>query len=185
MTETLRADARRNRERILEAAQDLLAARGLSVPIDDIAHLAGVGVGTVYRHFPTKEALYEAIVLARMEHLVEIAKEFAAGADPVESFLAFMRTTIDRAAEDRAVMERIGDAVDVHEVKASIKVELDETILALLRRAQKAGGIRRDIGLPEVLALLSGACVGFNAPNVDAAVRARGIDVLLSGLRPA
>ena len=183
MTETLRADARRNRARIVESAEELLAARGLSVPIDDIAAHAGVGVGTVYRHFPTKEALYEAIVLARMEHLVETAHEFAAGEEPVESFLGFLRTTIDHAAHDRALMERLGDAVDIHEVKASIKVDLDDTILAMLRRAQKAGGIRRDIGLPDVLALLSGACIGLNAPNVDAAVRARGIDVLLSGLR--
>ena len=71
----LRADARRNRAKVLEAAEEVFASEGLAVPIDEVARRAGVGVGTVYRHFPTKEALFEAIVVARLEALVERAEE--------------------------------------------------------------------------------------------------------------
>src|SRR5579864_2138978 len=110
MTETLRADARRNRARIVDAAEELLAARGLSVPIDDIAVHAGVGIGTVYRHFPTKEALFAAIVLARMQRLIEAAQAAEARDDPGTAFFTFLRTMIDGAAKDRALIEDMSEA---------------------------------------------------------------------------
>ena len=84
----LRADARRNRARVLDVAREVFAAEGLTVPIDEIARRAGLGIGTVYRHFPTKEALFEAIVLDRIERLTALA-ESAPGADPGEAFFDF------------------------------------------------------------------------------------------------
>ncbi len=185
MTETLRADARRNRARIVEAAEELLASGGLSVPIDDIAVRAGVGVGTVYRHFPTKEALFEAIVVARLEKLIDAALLAGEREDAEPAFFDFLHTMIDTAAEHRALIDDMSDAgFDVHEAKASVKSELNDTIGALLTRAQTAGAVRSDIGIAELMALLTAGCLGLNAPNVDPAVRARGIDVLLDGLRP-
>ena len=78
----MRADAVKNRQRILDAAEAIFATEGLSVPIDTVAERAGVGVGTLYRHFPTKEALFEAIVTARLEYLLELARAHAGAADP-------------------------------------------------------------------------------------------------------
>jgi AcrR family transcriptional regulator len=184
MTDTLRADARRNRARIVAAAEELLASRGLSVPIDDIAVHAGVGIGTVYRHFPTKEALFAAIVVSRMERLVETARAGAASDDAGTALFDFFVTMIDSAAEHRGLIEGMADAgFDIHEAKASVKADLELAIEGLLTRAQSEGAVRPDVGIAELMALMTGACLGLNAPNVDASVRARGIDVLLDGLR--
>ena len=86
----MRADAVKNRQRILEAAEAIFATEGLSVPIDTVAERAGVGVGTLYRHFPTKEALFEAIVMARLEYLLELAKAQAGAADPGDALFSFL-----------------------------------------------------------------------------------------------
>src|SRR5580693_6840286 len=94
----LRADAVRNRERILEAATTLMAIHGIDVPIDDIADLAQVGVGTVYRNFPTKGALFEALLLARITPLVAAARTAAAADEPGEAFVAFVRNLCDEFA---------------------------------------------------------------------------------------
>ena len=88
----MRADAVKNRARILEAAEEVFAANGLSAPIDLVAEQAGVGVGTVYRHFPTKEALFEAIVLTGLQELVAAATAPADDQDAGEAFYAFIRT---------------------------------------------------------------------------------------------
>src|SRR5438552_17829120 len=86
----LRADARRNRERVLRAARDAFAESGYGVPLDDIAARAGVGPGTVYRHFPTKEALFQAVITARVTDLVAAARQRTADPDPGAAFFAFL-----------------------------------------------------------------------------------------------
>src|SRR5580693_1548480 len=86
----MRSDAVKNRQRILQAAEEIFATEGLSVPIDTVAERAGVGVGTLYRHFPTKEALFEAIVMARLDILLEIAKSYAAADDPGAALFSFL-----------------------------------------------------------------------------------------------
>ncbi len=87
----MRADALKNRERILEAAETTFASLGLSVPIDVVAQRAGVGVGTLYRHFPTKEALFEAIVTTRLEDLLDETKTRCDASDPGDAFFVFLR----------------------------------------------------------------------------------------------
>jgi AcrR family transcriptional regulator len=97
-----RVDARRNRARVLEAAQEAFAADGLAVPLDDIARRAGVGPGTVYRHFPSKAVLFEAVVQARIEQLIEAARALATADDPGEAFFAFFVRAVERASLNRA-----------------------------------------------------------------------------------
>ena len=91
----LRADAERNRQRVLQVAQELFATEGLAVPIDGIARRAGLGVGTLYRHFPTKEALFEAIVVGRMEQLVEAARAGARAHDRGGAFFGFLTRMVE------------------------------------------------------------------------------------------
>src|SRR5438445_5791973 len=100
-----RADARRNSKRVLEAARRCMARKGTDAQIDEIARLAGVGVGTVYRHFPTKDDLIEALAMARFERLAELGREALEGEDAWLAFEAFMRASARIQSEDRALSE--------------------------------------------------------------------------------
>ncbi|HWL86935.1 MAG TPA: helix-turn-helix domain-containing protein, partial [Polyangiaceae bacterium] len=97
----LRADALRNRQRVLEVAQAVFATEGLAVPIDEIARRAGLGVGTLYRHFPTKEALFEAIVVSRVQHSIDDARALADAADPGAAFFDFLVRVVDEGVKKR------------------------------------------------------------------------------------
>ena len=101
----LRVDAQRNRERILEAAATLMATHGIDVPIDEVAQLAQVGVGTVYRNFPTKGALFEALLRARISPLVAAARSAAGSDDPGDAFVTFVRRMCDEFADFRALAD--------------------------------------------------------------------------------
>ena len=102
----LRADAARNRARVLEVAYETFAQEGLSVPIDEIARRAGVGAGTVYRHFPTKEALFRAIVASRLQRLIDSATPLLEGDDPGAAFFAFLALLVEEGEKDRAWSRR-------------------------------------------------------------------------------
>ena len=106
----LRADARRNRERILEVAREVFASEGLSVPIDTVAARAGIGVGTVYRHFPTKEALFAAIVTDRVEALGADARAALEDDDPGAALFGFLTTMAERSATDMALADAFAAA---------------------------------------------------------------------------
>jgi len=182
----LRADARRNRERVLEAARAAFAADGVAVPLDEIARLAGVGAGTVYRHFPTKEALFEAVMVERVQRLAERARARAQEKDPTEALLGFVHHLIEEAAPKRDLIDALAHAgVDLHRSLRDIADEMRGHIAGMLTRAQQAGGIRRDITIAELMALLSGIITsgqaehhGRPAPRID-----RIADVVCDGLR--
>jgi AcrR family transcriptional regulator len=153
----LRADAQRNRERILEAAATLMAAHGIDVPIDEIAQLAQVGVGTVYRNFPTKGALFEALLLARIAPLVSAARTAATDQDPGDAFIAFVRQMSDEFADFRALADAMLEAgVDLSEAKQRISGELIVAVEELLRQAQVAGRIRPDVTITDISAMMAG-----------------------------
>jgi len=165
-----RADARRNRVRVLEAAEAALAAGGVGVPMEDIAQRAGVGVGTLYRHFPTKEALVAAVVAHRMELLLRDADELLAAADPGAAFFGF----IDRVVTMGTAKRDLAQALDVA-VADQVKRDLLRAVGDLLARAQAAGAVRPDVEAADVMALMPAA---LSAPD-------RLLPVVRDGLRAA
>ncbi len=155
----MRADAQRNRTRILEAAEVVFAAEGIEVPVDTIAEKAGVGVGTLYRHFPTKEKLCEAILLERLAGLTEDARAQADAADPGAAFFGFLDHMADMSASKRDLIAAVmGAGIEFEEAAAPVKEDLSEAVGVLLRRAQSAGVVRSDVTSDTVLSLVVGTC---------------------------
>ncbi len=153
----LRADAQRNRERILEAAATLMATHGIDVSIDAIADLAQVGVGTLYRNFPTKGALFEALLMARITPLVAEARAAADADDAGDAFVTFVRRLSDEFADFRALADAMAaSGVDLNLTKQAISGELIEAVSTLLERAQAAGRIRPDVTITDVSAMMAG-----------------------------
>lgn len=180
----LRADAERNRRRVLEVAQAVFAAEGLAVPIDEIARRAGLGVGTLYRHFPTKEALFEAIVIGRMQALVDEAREGRTAKDAGAAFFAILA----RIGEEGHVKKDFLDALasagsDVARTLGSLKGELHVALEHLLKRAQRAKAVRRDVDAHEVMALAMGTLGACTRLGVDARGRERLLAIIRDGLR--
>jgi AcrR family transcriptional regulator len=176
----LRSDAQRNREKVLRAARDAFAVSGFRVPVDEIAAAAGVGPGTLYRHFPTKEALFEAVVTARLADLLADARSRASAANPGAAFFGFLQKIV----EDGAVKRDLPDAITV---AGSLQSELAAALDVLLHRAQRAGAVRADITTGEIIVLLKSL---FNAMRDDPAgqlnpaMPARLLAVVTDGLRP-
>ncbi|NYH51249.1 MULTISPECIES: TetR/AcrR family transcriptional regulator [Nocardiopsis] len=180
----MRADARRNREKVLRAAYEAFASEGRGVSVQEIARRAGVGTGTVSRHFPTKEALYEAIVLDRMEVLAGAAEGFAAERGPGEAFSAFLGFMVDEGALDHGLADALsGDGFDVVAAARGTGHDVVEVLGALLARAQEAGEVRGDVDAADVKALVSG-CIARGRGGADEAARRRTVAVVLDGLRP-
>jgi AcrR family transcriptional regulator len=181
----LRADAERNRRHVLEVAQAVFATEGLAVPIDEIARRAGLGVGTLYRHFPTKEALFLAIVVDRMERLVTDARALAKAADPGEAFFEFLSRVIQQGSAKRDFMDALSSAGADLGALAKIKGAYRAALGLLLKRAQDAGAARRDVSVLEVQALIMGAFVSMERLGAGAAQgRKRMIAIVCDGLRP-
>jgi len=180
----LRADAARNRARVLDIAYETFAAEGLSVPIDEIARRAGVGAGTVYRHFPTKEALFAAVIEDRMQHLVDDGYALLKSEGPGEALFTYLRSIVLQwGATDRGLVDALaGLGIDI----PSVAPDAEDAFLAvlgdLLRAAQEAGTARQDIGVREVKSILVG-CQAMEAYN--SALADRVTDVVVDGLRAA
>jgi AcrR family transcriptional regulator len=152
-----RADAQRNRGRILEAANALLATRGVDVSVDEIAQRAQVGVGTLYRNYPTKGALLEALLVARIEPLVAAAREAAAADDPGEAFVGFFRHLSDEFADFKALADAMAaSGIDIDVAKREVSADLFAAIGELFEQAQRSGRIRPDVTLADVSAMMTG-----------------------------
>jgi AcrR family transcriptional regulator len=182
----LRADAERNREHVLKVAQEVFAAEGLAVPIDEIARRAGLGVGTLYRHFPTKEALFLAIVVERMEHLVADARAKASAPDAGEAFFGFVSRMVSEGSSKRDFMDALsGSGADLGRTLAGIKASYRTALAVLLQRAQDAGAVRRDVSVLEIHALVTGTFASLDRLGKDAAqARKRLLAIVCDGLRP-
>jgi AcrR family transcriptional regulator len=154
----LRADARRNRERILETARTAFAAEGLAVPLDEIARRAGVGPGTVHRHFPTKEALFEAVVREHLEQLTLDARAALADPDAGPAFFAFLAGMTAEADTKQDLTEAITAAGSPMGAEAEeLAAQLRELFGALLARAQQSGAVRDDVDAADVQAIVVAA----------------------------
>ncbi len=181
----MRIDAQRNHQKILEAAEEIFALDGVGVPIDLVAERAGVGVGTLYRHFPTKESLYEAIVVTRLTNLTETADEFARLPDPAAAFEGFLRELAVQAAEKQDLFEALGQAGIDFKARCSDMVdELVRRVDVLRRRAVDAGALRDDVGASEILNLVMGTCNAASHNRTDVAGLQRLVSIVIAGLQP-
>ncbi|WP_431919972.1 TetR/AcrR family transcriptional regulator [Micromonospora wenchangensis] len=183
-TQALRADAARNRARVLQAAREAFATAGVTVPLDEIARRAGVGTGTVYRHFPSKNALFEAVVTDRLEQLFATVRSLGDAEDPGAAFLAVFREMVAAARFNRALCEAF-DAGDMRHSTSlpTTRGAFRETLGQILRRAQRVGAVRVDISPDDVVALVL-ACVaadGTAQPNTPGRLTELIIEVFHQG----
>jgi AcrR family transcriptional regulator len=160
-TRALRADAERNRARILAAAAEVFAEHGLDVSLDDIAARAGVGIATVYRRFPDKDALIEALFESKIDGVVALADDALEIEDPWEGFTTFMRGMCRMQAEDRGFKEALLGRDRGRERVAAARERIAPRAMQLLARAQEAGAVRADVGPFDVPMLH--LCVGLIA----------------------
>jgi AcrR family transcriptional regulator len=180
---TLRADARRNREAVLGAARRLFSKRGLDAQMPDIAQAAGVGVGTVYRHFPTKEDLIEALAAHRFERLAEAAREALGEPDAWEAFRGFIQFSAELQARDCALSEVMASRPEMMRAAAD-RSGLMELTAELVERGQRAGVLRDDIDVEDVPTMICGLGRVTQAGNALPAIRwERFLAIVLDGLR--
>jgi AcrR family transcriptional regulator len=179
----LRADAQRNRAHILEAAEVLFAAEGIGAPVDAIAEKAGVGVGTLYRHFPTKEMLCQAILLERLSRLTFDAQALAEAKDPAAAFFGFLEHVVEEGAAKRDLLVAVmGAGAEFDLAAAEVKDQLREALETLLRRAQSAGAVRSDVTAPMVMSLVGATCQA--AAHASETPASGLLPIICDGLRP-
>jgi AcrR family transcriptional regulator len=178
-----RADAIRNRERVLEAAKAVFSAGGPDASLEAVAKRAGVGIGTLYRHFPTREALFEAVYRREVQQLTELAEQLKSEAEPVDALRRWMRSNVEFIATKKGMMAAL--ALAVHgssELYAHTFDRLTKAVGALLERAVAAGEIRADISPEDLLRALIGMCYIHDQPGWQTSVL-RLLDVFIDGLR--
>ncbi|MFB4309950.1 TetR/AcrR family transcriptional regulator [Actinomadura sp. GTD37] len=182
----LRADARRNRERVLRTARRLFASDGLGVSLDEIARRAGVGPGTVHRHFPTKDALYLAVAIDMLQGLIAEAEALAATGDP-EALFALLSRMVATGAENATVKSALAAAeFDLRTAAPNVAADLTRHVADLLARAHAAGTARPDATADEVMALVAGAFAAIRhaGAETDHESAAHLTRLILDGLRP-
>jgi AcrR family transcriptional regulator len=172
-----RADARRNRERILAVARVAFAEEGPDVALDTIAERAGVGAGTVHRHFPSKDALIAAVVVDRLAGLAARAEELADY--PPEAFFDFLRELADEARQNLVLTSALGNGLGAAASEAGAR--LTNALGILLAHAQRAGIVRGDVTATDLHAILGG--VFAIERGLPAAKRGLGLDLVIAGLR--
>jgi len=181
----MRADAVRNKKLIVQAAREVFAAAGLAAPIDEIAQRAGVGVGTLYRHFPTKEALFEAVVIGRVEDLVEEARRLIAGDDPKTAFFQMLSQLLQHGDGHKDLMDALSrQSFDLQKAVPGLLAEMWNGVGQLLEQAQQVGAVRRDVQLSHVQALVSAACTAIDLQGGGDGLELVVFTVISDGLRP-
>ena len=182
-----RADAVRNRAKILAAADEAFAAAGTDVPLDDVAARAGVGAGTVHRHFPTKEALVSAVVAGRLGRLADTADALVGGLDDAapsgaagEAFSRFLVELVEHARHNVALSEMLGGTLGVEGNEQARR--LSAALADLLAAAQRDGAVRPDLTVAELHAVVGGALAMER--HLPAGRTGLGLEVVVRGLRP-
>ena len=180
LTRPLRADAQRNRQKLVTAARDTFAADGTSAPLEEIAGRAGVGIGTLYRHFPTRQALYEAVYLDEVEAMAEAADGLI-DVEPGEALRRWLRQYLGFAATKRALTEALLEAAPDSDVLASCRTLLMGAGNGLVERAQAGGAVRPDTDFADIGRIVSGIAV---SPAAGQGQKERMLGIVLDGLRP-
>ena len=179
-----RTDAQRNRERILEVAKQAFSRSGVNASLDDIAKEAEVGPGTLYRHFPTRDALIEAVYRTEVEKLAAAERKFAETMPPIEALRAWMLLFVDYIAAKQIIAPVlntfVGGASKLYE---GSRAQIQEAINALVKRAIKSGDIRKDLDPFDLLRALVGVSNVASTPDWQQSAR-RLVDILITGSRP-
>jgi AcrR family transcriptional regulator len=178
-----RADGLRNREKVLEAAKTVFSAGGPDASLEAVAREAGVGIGTLYRHFPTREALYEAVYRREVEQLGELAEELKGEDAPVEALRHWLGANVEFVATKKGMATALALAAGPpSELTAFSYERLTKAIGILLARAVETGEIRGDVSAEDLLRTLVGMCLLHDQPGWQSSVM-RMLDVLIDGLR--
>jgi AcrR family transcriptional regulator len=183
VTETpkpLRADARRNRERILAAARKVFAKQGAEAQVDDIARAAGVGVGTLYRHFPDKRALMGELVAAKFRAFADNAERALDVDDPWEAFAGLLRANAKLCVRDIGVQHALAREPAPWSAAAPELARLGDLASQLIRRGQEAGVLRADLVVEDIPMLMGGLTATMAVPRYD---WRRHLEIILDGLR--
>jgi len=178
-----RADAVRNRDRVLEAAKIVFSAGGSEASLEAVAKRAGVGIGTLYRHFPTREALFEAVYRREVEQLSELAEQLRGAPEPLDALRRWMKANVELVATKKGMISALALAVQASsELYAYSFDRLTKAVGTLLDRAVAAGEIRADIGPEDLIRTLIGMCYLHEQPGWQSTVL-RLMDVFIDGLR--
>jgi AcrR family transcriptional regulator len=179
-----RADAQRNRERILEVAKEAFTRSGANTSLDDIAKQAGVGAGTLYRHFPTRDELLEAVYRTEVEKLAAAERKFAETLPPIEALRAWLLLFVDYIATKQIIAPALNSLVGgPSKVLEASYAQVWEAIRALVKRAIKSGDIRKDLDPIDLLRALLGVAKMATSPDWEQSAR-RLVDILVLGSRP-
>jgi len=179
-----RADAERNRERILEVAKEAFTRYGASASLDDIAKEASVGAGTLYRHFPTRDALIEAVYRTEVEKLATAERKFSEAMAPVDALRAWMLLFVDYIAAKHIIAPALNTCVGgASKLYEGSRAQIQGAIEALVKRAIKSGDIRKDLEPFDLLRALIGVSNVASSPDWQQSAR-RLVDILISGSRP-
>jgi AcrR family transcriptional regulator len=179
----LRADARRNREKVLEAARTVFSEHGREAQMDDVARAAGVGVGTVYRHFPTKEALIEALMVAAFESIAEAAEAALEVEDPWEAFTSVLWRGAETMAADRALSEVFAGIPGATESVMPTVEGLTRTVTKIIERAQAAGVLREDLVVDDIPMVMCGIGSATKKEHRCPDAWRRHLSLVLDGMR--
>jgi AcrR family transcriptional regulator len=178
-----RTDALRNRDRVLEAARRVFSAGGPEASLEAVAKTAGVGIGTLYRHFPTREALFEAVYRREVQQLADLAKRLEKEAESIEALRQWMRSCVKFVATKKGMSAALAFAVSKESDLFSYSSDLlTRAVGELLKRAGSAGEIRNDISPEDLLRVLVGMCYTHDQPGWQKNVL-RLVDVFVDGLR--
>jgi AcrR family transcriptional regulator len=181
----LRADAERNRRRILAAAKDLFATRGLDVTLDEIARHAGVGTGTAYRRFPNKDALIDALMVDRVAELADIARDCLEEPDPWVGLTGYLERALAVQAADRGLKEVLFSSGRGRERSNQARQQIAPVVTKLVRRAKEAGVVRQDFETSDVplINFMINTLVDFGR-DVEPDLYKRYLAIVIDGLRP-
>ncbi|MCK1362338.1 TetR/AcrR family transcriptional regulator [Bradyrhizobium sp. 199] len=178
-----RADAVRNRERVLEAAKAVFNAGGPEASLEAVAKRAGVGIGTLYRHFPTREDLFEAVYRREVEQLSELAEHLRSAKDPVDALRRWLRSAVEFVATKKGMSAALALTYQSSSELAAFSMDrLTKAIGSLLGRAAEAGQMRGDMSPEDLLRALIGMCYMHDQPGWQSSVL-RMLDVFVDGLR--
>jgi AcrR family transcriptional regulator len=180
-----RVDAQRNRDRILEVAKRAFTRSGANTSLDDIAKQAGVGPGTLYRHFPAREELLQAVYRSEMEKLAAAERKFAQSMPPVEALRAWLLLFVDAIETKQIIVAALNTLIgDPKKVFAASYAQIREALHALVKRAIKSGDIRKDLDPVDLLRALVGVANVNTSPDWQQSAK-RLVDILIIGSRPA